>query len=144
MTLKILLFRQELFLWMKNYFTFNFECKVCDFRCVKRRNRYDYICSNNYRKYYSISGENRAGLQLNSSPSMYYGMKSYKERFRHSMLLKGMFGFVLLYSILLFSEGSSTNFVASYVPSNSGNNNSEVPTIFETVDNLTKSTRSRN
>ena len=96
-------------------------------------------------KYYFIAGENRAGLQLNSSPSIYCGMKSYKERFRHSMLLKGMFGFVLLYSILLFSESSSTtNFIASYVQSNNSNNNSQVPTIFGTVDNLTKSTRSRN
>ena len=64
-----------------------------------------------------IVGENRAGLQVNSSPSLFVGCKNPKERYRHCMLLKSMFGFILLYSILLFSEGSSTNFL-EYVQSN--------------------------
>ena len=83
-------------------------------------------------------------MQVNSSPSLSIGINNPKERHRHSMLLRSMFGFVLLYSILLLSEGSSTNFRA-YAQSNVKNNNTELFfSVFVNNDDMTKSARWRN
>ena len=85
-----------------------------------------------------ISGENRAGLQVNSSPSGFIGMSSSDERYRHGMLIRGMFGFVLLYSIWLFSEFS--DFVAYFQPN--AKYSTEFSAIFINID-VTKNTRRR-
>lgn len=105
----------------------------------------NYACSSeagysNVTAIHVITGENRAGLQVNSSPSAFIGLSNSDERYRHGMLIRGMFGFVLLYSIWLFSESLSTNFVAYFQPN--VKYSTEFSAIFINID-VTKNTRRR-